>query len=381
MILHSGTGIINQYITQTTTCFGNANVLTTVGGYEKTTEGYNTPNFHARKRAGEIIPTTIFRQTEWSLERTGSYQYGNDDNTCVASFPGPIPVGVRGGFAYKPSDAEIASVVEGIDRSYLLQAAVAGISADFDALTFLAEFRQLPKMLWDASVRLDALFNDTRRWNVVGTWMELRYGWRPFIKDLEDIYNVVKHWNDLHGEFVRRQRSAAIAQTLESSVNSSWSIIEAAASEYSSVNSTVTVSGRATAIARMKPPKMMVNPAVTAWELIPLSFVIDWIVDVGMAIRAVSNSLIHSDMDTSTGLQVTVDSTSTGHWTASRGWASLTLEGKYYSESVERLPVSVDSLPKAKIRFDQWKFIDLVFIAIQQIVKYRVKGRKMRLTS
>lgn len=370
MTLSSGPGLQYQTFLQTTTCFGNSLYDTVVSGYRKETTGADTPNFYKLKRSGALLPLTAFTQSEWSLKRSGNYYY-SDGGSCHCTGPGAIPVGVRGGFQYKPSEAHVNYLVASVDTALLLQNAVANLNAEFDALTFASELRHLPELLLGAARRLFDIVTHPSARKTADGWLEWRYGWRPLYNDLVAIKNLIDDYNHKHGEFVRKRSSSAIAQSFTDVVTASWNVSEASANESTQVDSHIGVSGRATVVSKIQPPKMLVSPLVTGWELIPYSFVVDWLLSIGNSLRALAAASVHTDMVTGVGVLVTIHATGSGSWTATRGIANLSLHSEYTEERTWRTPQSVSFTPRFKLRFDFFKAIDLLAMICQRILSRR----------
>lgn len=370
MTLSSGPGLQYQDFLQTTTCFGNHTYRSAIGGWQKQTTGVDTPNFHKLKRSGALLPITQFTQTEWSLTRSGNYYY-SDGNNCHCTGPGVIPVGERGGFQYKPSEVHVTDLVASVDTTLLLQNAVANLNAEFDALTFAAELKHLPELLLGAARRLLNIVSHPSARKLANGWLEWRYGWKPLYGDLVAIKNLIDDYNQKHGDFVRKRSSSAIAQTFTDVVTASLNLSEAAFDESTQVDSHIGVSGRATVVSKIRPPKMLTSPLVTGWELIPYSFVIDWLLSIGNSLRAMAAASVHKDMVTGIGVLVTIQATGSGSWTATRGIANLSYTSVYSEDRTWRTPQSVSFTPRFKLRFDAYKALDLLAMICQRILSRR----------
>lgn len=335
--------------------------------------GVDTPHYHRRKKAGELLPMNPFTQVEWSLSRSGSYSYGNTQYGEWRHGDGPPLAGDR--YRYQPSEGHITDLVSSIDTAFLLQMAAANLNAEFDALTFLVELREIPELLLGLVTRIHNLRTSAyKRFNVknVGDlWLEVRYGWRPLLNDMESIARLLNEAAEKKSEFVKRRTGAAIAQSFTDVVTMSWSVEHAGAVETTQVDSTIAVSGVARVVSKIQPPKVMISVPVTAWEVIPLSFVLDWIVGVGTALKALSALSVHTDLVSSVGTRVDIEATGSGRWDATLGYASLNLSSSYSEVRTLRTPQAVTFVPRLKVHLDEFKAIDLTFIAIQRIRSHR----------
>lgn len=179
--------------------------------------------------------------------------------------------------------------------------------SSYDLLTDVAEMREIPKMIAHISKSLIEIMRSLRSRHgsralkaaaslhpskllkssnkalrkLGGDWMTYRYGIMPLVYSYRDIQKLLKR-----GQEVRTYKSRTISPTqtgsyLPPSTSSYW---------VKDMVGNVTVRGEvfqyftSSEIARLS--GLGVNPLVTAWELIPYSFVLDWFVNVGNYIAA-----------------------------------------------------------------------------------------------
>lgn len=119
--------------------------------------------------------------------------------------------------------------------------------------------------------------------NLADAWLEYRYGWTPLVHDLADIQSAL----------VKIQRGMSwIAKGHQegddSIVSSTGSQITTSCLRYQ-VKTISKIQYGAYAAFRMDAiASVQIDPIVTAWELIPFSFMIDWILDIGATVSALS---------------------------------------------------------------------------------------------
>lgn len=365
----SGPGIVYQTFQQTQNIWQSPiSVSVPVSGYWKSTEGFNTPSFQKLKREKRLLPFTTFVQTEYTLARSGSYSYGHTQNGHWCTFPGPM-----GHLGWAPTEQQIASVVAKVNTTALLQAAVANLNAEFDALTFLVELKQVPGLLLGVLGRILDLKNSFKKrtgiLDIGNAWLEVRYGWRPLLNDLESIANLINEAAEKKGEFVKRRTSSVVSESLSTTSYRPWSGGYTTCLETSTLESTISVSGIARVVSKIQPPRVLVSPLVTAWEIIPLSFVLDWIVGVGRSIAALQATLVHSDLVSGVGMLVDIQTTGSASWAASVGYASCSHSSNYRETRVTRVPQTVSFTPQVKLSLDVTRILDLFFLLIQRITR------------
>jgi hypothetical protein len=123
-------------------------------------------------------------------------------------------------------------------------------------------------------------------------WLEYQYGWRPLVGA---IYDTGKALMDLHTySYVRVRGSGYDGSNINSSVTTSgittvysgrMQMRTRLVCEYRMSNSRIQTLAGYTSL----------NPVSIAWELLPYSFVIDWLVDVGGYLRNLESSVLFQD--------------------------------------------------------------------------------------
>lgn len=123
-------------------------------------------------------------------------------------------------------------------------------------------------------------------------WLEYQYGWRPLVGA---IYDTGKALMDLHTYSYVRVRGNGYdganvnSSTLVGGITNTYSgrmqIRTRLVCEYRMSNSRIQTLAGYTSL----------NPVSIAWELLPYSFVIDWLVDVGGYLRNLESSILFQD--------------------------------------------------------------------------------------
>jgi len=186
----------------------------------------------------------------------------------------------------------------------------------FDAGTFAAEFNKTLKMIAsfreNTFGRAQSIVRDlarTRR-NMVKkkslihavktfdqAWLEGRYGWRLMAYDLNDINDALIKLQSIAPKVFERAYASdkghtvstwsndncRILQAFNNTIYGDWTYVVGSCTDYKEVNR------RAGSIVELVAGGIaFVDPLVTAWEVIPFSFIADWFLNIGKNIAAFS---------------------------------------------------------------------------------------------
>jgi hypothetical protein len=328
--------------------------------------GFDIKNFHQLKRKGVLLPHTPFRKYQATGEATGDFDVLIDLTTRVGHYY------ASNGFApchdWLPTTSTTRSGLEGINLNALVQAAAAKIySNGHDTLTFLAEIHHVRRMFKDALLRLIKL-DFPRNWKSLSNdWLAARYGWRILLYDMQEISEVMKSL-----DFERKRYSEKVGL----SHSTSWSEESVFSHSHFDMRYTtlhsVSVSARGSVVADIEPAKWRFNLPATAWELVTLSFVVDWFINVGQAINAMSFLAFSSDYSASQGFYLVHERSlssqmenlqKTGKFVSGDVWQT----GYSISEFESRVPTSVSSIPQFNVRLSDLKILDLLALLYQRI--------------
>lgn len=341
--------------------------------------GQNIAGFHRRKKAGELLPFTNFNHVEIEGKASG---------TVTTVMPGSGDTWYYDGSRtmtdmWVITDAEILNKLDGYSADRYVQAAAARIYASgWDTLTFLAELKDVRRM-FETFVRNLAKIIRKSKWNkpkkgtktgvvtkgtqldptkVEDTWMEGRYGWRVLIYDIIDIANALASLDEKRKRYMERTGRTFTDVDVDVSTQT-WST----STQEWTVTTTWETSVRGSVVADITPPKFSFNPFTTAWELVTLSFVIDWVVSVGAALNAASFLVLSTRHHAAAGWRTDVtrvcqltDVTWIGGHTGVREQSS---QSEGYIEM--RVPVSVSLLPQLQLNVDWLKVGDLLALLRQ----------------
>ncbi len=334
--------------------------------------GFDIDNYHARKRRGELLPMTPFthiRETgtkkgRW-LRKCSSVCWDahldtNDSGHGILTSDAlwDIPEGDIWGYATD-------------DPGKLVQSAAAAIySNGFDAGTFLAELGSTRRMFSNAAKRLRSILSSNRRQdllkeNASDLWLEARYGWRPFLSEMISLSNAL---DNLGGE---RKRFSQRVGYSKANVEVSTLAKDHGAGVATWTSTVMTnVSYRGAVVADIEVPSFRFNPLTTAWEVIPLSFVIDWFVNVGNSLEAMSFLLLSSQHTASYGLEIqasvssSVTSVSPYSYIASHDHYQ---DWQFDAHYKKRWPSAVSGTPQLQLNLDSFKIADVLALIRQRV--------------
>lgn len=343
--------------------------------------GWNTPNFHKRVKAGELMPFTPF--TQFSITGQGINEWDLTPTTWPASGTREYTVG--NGIVLQEWFADLEPALLSRAGTYsadtYVQAAAARLAAgSFDALTFLSELRKTVDMFVKLGTKLLKIITDPKvNWaqivaswkshgskNAADQWLVERYGWRTLIFDIEDFNDALQN---LESERKRRKERTGFKNTFSRTDTTFASdakrdIRRDTLHEYS-------VSVRGSVVADIEPTRFQFNPLTTGWELIRFSFVIDWFLSVGAALGALSFLVLNSNYTAAGGVEIIDKCTFTQTTTPKSGFTLVSSNASVTSTSKlqVRTPCRVTTLPQFRLRLDVTKVIDLMALVVQAFAR------------
>lgn len=117
-------------------------------------------------------------------------------------------------------------------------------------------------------------FRKFKKKEISGRWLELQYGWLPL---LSDIHAMAMDYDSPSG-WVRTRGFSDVEFALESKFGWGWDRASVRNQHVCTIAAHLTVDSSAV---RNLSKWGLENPALTAWEAVPWSFVVDWFIPVG----------------------------------------------------------------------------------------------------
>lgn len=282
----------------------------TFPAFEEMTDQVN-PGYFRAEREGTlkpVSPMSRLKQQDIVVPGGGEME--------IAPVRSPFKTQLRVDGYFYPNGSELPRPTNMAEPPSMLslQRALARAQTDaWDALTFAAEFRSTLETVIGLRSRCLRLFDRlistvasrAKRTSkgvdiaklVSEVWLELRYAWRPLIYDIEDINEAIQRLQAGVETPLRRAYDTEKAHSEKSSSTASTTITVGAAGSLgyagyairqdstSSVEISLHSSVGVWVTTRVA---TMADPLVTAWELIPYSFVLDWFISVGDMLAAFS---------------------------------------------------------------------------------------------
>lgn len=334
--------------------FNLANQLDSITRYEH--RGVSIPNFFARQKRGELLPYTNWVQFKSEGKASGGANL--ESTNFLYQYPQRI---ATPSWCIQSGDVQSAYVSDRITGSldqYTAIAAAKLVSKGWDALTFAAELHKAIRMFRGLLGRFITLLQSGRAQDL---WLEGRYGWRLMLYDMNDIIDIINGCGNDRKRFTERAGyTENFTNTWVESTTVGISTFDIRFSDR------VTLGVRGSVGADITPPRYYLDPINTAWELIPWSFVVDWIIGVGSWLQSLSFLILSSDHTACYGYSCKVVRTTellpetctfqsgySGTW-----WFTGTCE----SEHTIRVPTSIPRLPRLQTKIDGFKLNDLMYL-------------------
>lgn len=324
--------------------------------------GVNTPGYHQKVKRGELLPITAFTKGKDRGSQNFSYSLEYDDGESTYS---QTTDWTTFDVLHPVSSGEISDAISPyLDQiEYYVQASAAKIySSGWDALTFVVELRRTVSMFRDF---VKNLLNNISSGRLENSWLEGRYGWRTLLYDIEDIQKALTSLSDKRTRFRESSGTQVSWDTFSSPVKT----MGGAGSITFSQRTSYQIGLRGTVVADISPPLFAFNPVTTIWEATRLSFVIDWVFNVGQFLESLSFLALSQQYYAGGGYQVLAErNISVGSTSPNQYWnISVSGDAQYNYDLVLRTPMSVSTKPLFNLRLDELKVADLLALLLQQL--------------
>jgi hypothetical protein len=341
--------------------------------------GVDIPNFHARKSAGELLPYTPYTkgtqeisnirgyleyEGQFSPTNTGWYFVIRSNEGSHPFMESPDGTNLFTGDPINEANSAISERFGEQTPYSLVQAAAAkAYSSGWDTLTFLAEFHHVLRMFKSILSNLSSLAKSPD--NLRDAWLEGRYGWRVLVYDILDANEAIRKLSKKQSQRTKERTGTTLSWT-----NSYESLHENPFCYYNSrvITDKCSLGLRGRVISDFTPPAFQFNPVTTAWELVTLSFVIDWVWNVGQALNAMSFLVLSGEYSACWSLQYDKVRTYSSTFTPKSGWTINGLGSFTETTSIiHRHPCVVPKLPSINVRLDEFKVLDLIALLWQRL--------------
>lgn len=165
-----------------------------------------------------------------------------------------------------------------------------GVGSGLDLSVDIAEAHQVQKMIKDVT-KLSGFVRSFSPKNWANKWLEYQYGWKPLVNSVYDTFDALMHRRLYNYAVIKGKASSrSWSQSQFKDVNGQGSleiVTEASKIRYMVVGE---FEIKNTAKQQLLGYASL-NPVSVAWELMPYSFVVDWVIDVGGYLRALEGAL------------------------------------------------------------------------------------------
>jgi hypothetical protein len=331
--------------------------------------GHRTPGWRRLKNEGIILPMTAWDRIEIDVTSNGGLREWCNSSQSRKYYYVEHHLAKNAASVY-PSIGSWQSYdwmahVDSMDLQYYVQKAASAIySSGWDASTFLAEIGQLRRMLSGVAKKLNNLIRGRSPGELHNLWLEGRYGWRTLMYDIQDLHGVLSRANERRTRYRETK-----GYTASGSYSTSSDFFSSLVSRYT-FSYTWTANMRGTVVADIDVPDFQFNPITTLWEVTRLSFVVDWLINVGQALEAASFLLMVKDYKACTGYRIDFDVAGTCSLIAMAGGitdGALTGSIDGNVSLIKRTPATVSAFPRLNVRLDGFKVIDLLALIRQRV--------------
>lgn len=168
-----------------------------------------------------------------------------------------------------------------INTGALVNEAIANArSKSFDASTFLAEFSDIIRLFTSIKGNLIRYAQKMNTRVAAESWLTYRYGIQPLISDLEKLQSMM---GSLEGKYYPRGYAEDYTS---STTTTSWAKPRSSSPLEFRTETTTQTTVRASAMFECSGHNIQFDPVVTAYEMVPFSFIVDWFFSLGAAIAA-----------------------------------------------------------------------------------------------
>lgn len=211
-------------------------------------------------------------------------------------------------------------------------------------------------MLHGIFTKIEALTRGRKPFEIFKFWLELRYGWRTLMYDIQDFMKAIESLEDK-----RTRKEKRVGRQYSGVINRYGEDVSSPHTRFWSETISYHVSVRGSVVADIDVPKFKFNPLVTGWEVLHFSFIFDWLVNVGQALDAITFHLLASNYQSAGGYRIDFETAgNVGVKVAGPGHA--TFSGSYKGSGFykKRFPAAVDPTPRVRLRLDPFKIFDLI---------------------
>ena len=256
-----------------------------------------TPNFHARRKAGELLPPRYYNREDYRFDAEIGYVAHEAKVMCSGtptwltahadSAPSPF---LRIGSGPRYREGLWENPFDLADMDLLALEAIAGITPDLDLLTSLAEAHKTVTMVLEArksarNLIAKALRGGLHTAQAAGAaWLQWRYGWEQLARDLVNLKKLID--NPLRPLILTNKAFLHFEQVLQRTDIDCYVNPEREQQSTTTIDEQVALNATASVKVTSKTLNVLADIPVTMYELLPFSWVADWFVTIGDCLKA-----------------------------------------------------------------------------------------------
>lgn len=344
--------------------------------------GLETKDFGKKKSSGKLLPLQPYIRWDYDESRPSGVYSGTyrkpvtGTATTMYNYTVNSIRGVSGSASSQAAAMALATHYGSrIDTGTLHQKAFADLLPELDALTTMVEAHKTIKMITSARTRAGDLIAQAMRGGkhtvkaASKAWLEWRYGWQQLGRDVQDIHSFLNY--PIRDLIVEGRAGASTSGGTSS--NNPYSGYYVKHDYITTLSHDLSMRVNVVATLGYKRLNLVASPSITAWESIPYSFVADWFVTVGDAIRVFVVLPQLTGYKSSVGVHF-VENGSSEVTNAQTGDGAYATNGKAAggafsrSELKTRSPLGgVPQLPRIAIHLTSERLTDLASLLMKRI--------------
>lgn len=348
----------------------DVNVMVRKSYGEKT--GVNTPNFAKVVDQDGILPLNAYNRWDVVSQRSpvrANLAHTDEYGTATLSFSS-MPSWRLASASQRLTN--VPNPFDGVNTDALVLAAMADILPNLDALTTALEARQTLQMVLGARTDAKQLIREALRGGkhtvkaASNAWLAWRYGWEQLGRDVANVAELLR--NPIMPIVVTGQsgRSVENSTTYDELV-----YLDSITEHWESGSFDLEGSVRARVLAKWSARTLnaIADPAISAWETVPYSFVADWFINVGDVLAAWKVKASTDALYASLGSKFTLTHNSQREITTVNGWSGscVSTASEVFTQKW-RAPTGIPSLvPAVTVNLTSKRIIDAAALLSKRI--------------
>jgi len=256
--------------------------------------GANTPKYYSRLKTGELLPLNAYHRWDAEGQRQGgygcTYECTNPTNPTGLTNDNPM-------IGFRLHDMSLEGPItlptelptwDSVNTDALVIAAMANTLPDLDVLTTVLEQGKTIDMVLNARRDAKNLIRQALRGGMhtvkaaSDAWMTWRYGWQQLGRDIANIADFIN--KPITNLVIEGRSGTSDAGSFTYIDGTTWQSV--GFDHIHVYDYDISYRANVVGILRVETLNYIANPAISAWETVPYSFVADWFVNIGDVLSA-----------------------------------------------------------------------------------------------